>query len=162
MDSEEWIDDIYDAVISDVQASGYFDYVNEHESKRKPGRGLTAAVWVQSITPLGTISGLAATSGRVTFQLRAYKNMISRVGQGPQIQDSIDRGMTKAMSNLMRRYHGDFDFDGIIRNVDLLGHFGVALSVQSGYLEQDKLWYRTMDMMIPCIVNDIWPQVTQP
>lgn len=163
MDSEEWIDDVYDAVVSDVQASGYFDAVNEHEAKRKPGRGLTAAVWVQSMMPIAGISGLAATGARVVFQLRTYKNLQLRPGgTGPQMQDSIDRNMVKAMSNLARRYHGDFDFGGVIRNVDLLGHWGIALSVTAGYLEQDKVWFRTMDMLIPCIVNDVWPQVTQP
>jgi len=151
--NEEWIDDIYDAVVSDVQRSGYFDKVNKHEPKRAQRTGLTAAIWVQSLEPLGTISGLASTSGRLVFTLRMYQNALL------EPQDMIDPMMIKAVANLMRRYHDDFDFEGTIRNVDLLGAFGVALSAISGYLDIDGTMFRIMDMNIPCIVNDIWPQV---
>jgi len=151
--SEAWLEDVFDAVVSDAQASGYFDKVNQHEPKRKPGNRLTAAVWLQSIEPIALASGLASTSGRIVFILRIYSNML----QEPQ--DMIDPNMARACSNLMRRYHDDFDFGGAIRNVDLLGQFGIALSAQSGYLELDNAMYRVMDIQIPCIVNDIWPQV---
>lgn len=154
--SESWLNPIFDAVVSDIQASGYFDRVNKYEPKRKPGRGLTAAIWVQRIDPLPEASGLSATAARIIFQLRGYSSMLK------EPQDAIDINLVKAMSNIMRRFHGDFDFEGTIRNVDLLGHFGVALAVQSGYLEQDKVWFRTMDMFIPCIMNDVWPQVLSP
>lgn len=154
--SEEWLDPIFDAVVSDAQASGYFAKVNLHEPKRKPGTRLTAAIWVQSIEPIALASGLNSTSARVLFMLRMYSNMI----QEPQ--DMIDPQLLKACSNMMRRYHGDFDFGGVIRNVDLLGHFGIALTAQAGYLEQDNGMFRVMDMNIPCIVNDVWPQVTSP
>lgn len=152
--SEDWIDDIFDAVVSDVQASGYFDKVNMHEPKRKPGNGLTAAVWLQGLTPIGQISGLAATSGRLLFILRLYSNML----QEPQ--DAIDPNLVRAASNIIRRYHDDFDFNGTIRNVDLLGAYGVALEAQAGYLEQGGTMYRVIDIQVPCLVNDIWPQVT--
>jgi hypothetical protein len=152
--SEEWIDDIFDAVVSDAQACGYFDKVNQHEPKRQPGSRLTAAVWVQRIDPVAVASGLASTSGRILFMLRIYSNML----QEPQ--DMIDPNLTKACSNLMRRYHDDFDFGGAIRNVDLLGAYGIALSAEAGYLEIDNAMYRVMDIQIPCIVNDIWPQVS--
>lgn len=152
--TEAWLDDILDAVVSDVQRSGYFDRVNMHEPKRKPGRGLTAAVWVQSITPVPTASGLAATSARVLFLLRLYSNMLK------EPQDMIDPELMRASSNLIRRYHDDFDFEGVIRNVDLLGAFGEPLQANSGYLEQDNTMFRIMDISIPCIVNDVWPQVS--
>lgn len=151
--SEAWLDPIFDAVVSDAQASGYFDKVNLHEPKRKPGTRLTAAIWVQTIDPIALASGLASTSARVVFMLRIYSNMLK------EPQDMIDPQVTKATSNLMRRYHDDFDFGGTIRNVDLLGQFGVALAAQAGYLEIDNTMFRIMDMRIPCIVNDVWPQV---
>lgn len=150
---ETWLDPIFDAVVSDAQASGYFDKVNLHEPKRKPGMRLTAAIWVQNLKPIPLASGLNSTSALVLFMLRIYSNML----QEPQ--DMIDRNMLKASSHLMRRYHDDFDFGGAIRNVDLLGAFGVALEAQAGYLEQDNTMFRIMDITIPCIVNDVWPQV---
>jgi hypothetical protein len=153
--SEEWLDDIFDVVVSDVQACGYFDIVNEHEPKSKPGHGLTAAVWVQDVRAIGSISGLASTSAAVIFTVRIYKSMLS------EPSDLIDREMVRATSNLLRRYHDDFDFGGAIRNVDLLGaHTGRAIGAQAGYLDIDGKVFRIMDITVPCIVNDVWPQVS--
>lgn len=153
--SEHWLDPIFDAVVSDVQASGYFDRVNTHEPKRKPGHAITAAVWVQRIDPLPRASGLAATTGRIVFMVRGYANML----QEPQ--DAIDPNLTRAISHLIRRYHDNFDFDldPPVRNVDLLGEFGVPLSSISGYEEIDGTVFRIMDLTVPVICNDIWPQV---
>ena len=151
--NEEWIDPIFAAVVSDVQKSGYFERVNQHEPKRKPKGGMSAAVWIQRIDPIALASGLASTSGRLTFIVRMYIRMIQTD------MDAMDPLLTKATSNLMRRYHDDFDFEGAIRNVDLLGHHGIALSAQAGYLEQDNTNYRIMDLTVPCLVNDVWPQV---
>jgi hypothetical protein len=151
--NEEWLDDIFDAVVSDAQRSGYFDKVNQHEPKRAPNSGLTAAVWVQSFEPIALNSGLASTSARIIFTLRIYTNMLR------EPQDAIDPMVMRAVSNLMRRYHDDFDFGGAIRNIDLLGAFGVALAGQAGYLEIDGKLFRIFDMTIPCLVDDVWPQV---
>jgi hypothetical protein len=149
---EQWIDDILDCVVSDVQRTGHFRLVNTHELKRAP-RGMSASVWCQAIDPIGQMSGLASTSGRLTFIVRMYIPML----QEPQ--DHIDPIMMKATSNIMRRYHDDFDFGGVIRNIDLLGQFGIALAATAGYLLIGKTWNRTMDITVPCLVNDIWPQV---
>lgn len=149
-----WLDDIFDAVVSDVQMSGYFDKVNKHEPKRAPDSGLTAAIWVQAIDPVPLISGLASTSARIVFTLRIYQSMLM------EPQDMIDPLMMRATSDLMRRYHDDYDFEGIIRNVDLLGAYGVSLSAIAGYLDIDGKMFRIMDITIPCLVNDVWPQVS--
>lgn len=152
-EDEAWIDDVYDAVVSDVQRSGYFDKVNKHEPKLGQRTGMTAAVWVQTIDPVALASGLAATSARVVFMLRIFQNFIS------EPQDAIDPRMLRAASNVMRRYHDDFDFEGVIRNVDLLGAFGIALAGVAGYVEDGGKHYRVIDITVPCIVNDVWPQV---
>ncbi len=152
--SEDWVDEVLSAVVSDVQRSGYFDKVNTHEPKRAPGTGLTAAVWIAGLEPIALASGLASTSARLVFTLRMYQSMLM------EPQDLIDPRMTKALSNLMRRYHDDFDFEGLIRNIDLLGQFGVSLSAISGYLDIDGKMFRIVDMTIPCIINDAWPQVS--
>lgn len=152
--SEEWLDPIFDAVVSDVQASGYFDLVNEHEPRKKPGSGLTAAVWVQSIRAIPLASGLASTSAAVIFFVRLFQHFLS------EPVDAIDRNMTKAVSNILRRYHDDFDFAGTIRNVDLLGqHTGQPLGGEAGYIEIDGKYFRIYTLVVPCIVNDVWPQV---
>lgn len=150
--SEQWLDDLLDAVVSDVQAAGYFRKVNSYEPKRPPADGLTAAVWPQSIDPIPLASGLAATSARVVFVVRIYTNMLA------EPQDAIDPRMIRATSAIMRRYHDDFDFGGLIRNVDLGGMFGIALAADAGYLELGQKHWRIMDITVPCIVNDVWTQ----
>lgn len=151
--TEGWLDYIFDNVISDAQMSGYFEKVNGHEPKQAPITGMTAAIWADSIDPLPGASGLAWTAGRIVFICRIYQNMLS------EPQDSIDPRVMKAVSNLMRRYQGDFDFNGSIRNVDVLGAFGSALRAQAGYVEIDTKLFRIVDITIPCVIDAIWSQV---
>lgn len=152
--SEEWIDPIFDAIVSDVQACGYYDKVNQHEPKKNPGNGLTAGVWFVRFRPLALNSGLAVSGALLVFNIRSYTNML----QEPA--DAIDPNMVKAVSNLIRRYHDDFDFglDPVVRNVDVFGEAGVPLEAQSGYLEIGGPMHRIIDLTLPLIVNDVWPQ----
>lgn len=152
--SEEWIEPIYDAVVSDLQRIGYFDKVNEHEPKNAPGYGLTAAVWVQQIRPTRS-SGLKSTSAVVIFNVRIYSNML----QEPE--DLIDRNMTRATSRVMREFHDnyDFDLDPIVRNIDVFGQEGFPLAAQAGYLNMDNKMFRVMTINVPVICNDVWPQI---
>lgn len=153
MANEDWIDPIFDAVVSDVQRCGYLDKVNEHEPKRKPKTGITAGIWAQDIEPVGNISGLDSSCARIVFIVRLYQNMLK------ESPDTIDRNMLKATSDIMRRYHDDFDFEGLIRNVDLFGVAGIKLSCKAGYVDIDGALFRVYDIAVPCLVNDVWPQV---
>jgi len=154
-DDEAWLDAILDAVVSDIQMSGYFDQVNTHEPKRKPGSGLTAAVWCDGIRPVGAESGLAISCAVVTFIVRIFTNMLA------EPQDMIDPRMMKAVSNLIRRWHDNFDFDldPVVRNVDLLGQASSGVNAQAGYLDMDGALFRVFDITLPIICNDVWPQV---
>ena len=57
---------------------GIFDSVNTHEPLSAPGNGVHAAVWVDSIVPVGRASGLSATSGVVTLMFRCYSSAIQK------------------------------------------------------------------------------------
>lgn len=144
---------VLEALESHAAAAGHFERVNRHEPKNAPGRGLTAAIWVQQIQPAARASGLAATAAVVVVNLRIYSNML----QEPQ--DAIDPNMVAAVDALMNAYNGDFTLDGLIRNVDILGEFGEGLSAQAGYLEQDRKMFRVMTLNLPLIINDVWSQV---
>jgi len=153
--SESWIDPIIDAVVSDVQATGYFDKVNTHEPKRAPRSGMTAAVWVQRMLPFVARSGVNSTSAVLVFIIRLYKDMLK------EPQDAIDPMMLRATANIIRRYHDDFDFglDAIgVSNVDLLGAAGTPLGAEAGFLEIDNRMFRVFDIQVPVIVNDVWTQ----
>lgn len=157
--NEAWIDDLVENVISDIQRSGFCDRVNEYEPIKKPGFGITAAVFPDYIGPT-EVSGLASTSAIVLMMVRLYMPVPVPKAGFPGASDMVDRKMLKAASNIMRRYHDDFDFEGTIRNVDLLGSRGQALEGRTGYIEIDNVMHRVITITVPCIVNDVWPQVT--
>lgn len=143
---------ILDGIESPALASGYFEKVNKHEPKNAPGLGLTAAIWLQNLTPLGEASGMAATSGRLEWTLRIYQNALY------QPQDAIDPYVLEAANVLFTAYSADFELGGTVRNIDLLGAHGTPLSGRAGYLNQDGKILRIFDITIPLIVNDLYTQ----
>ena len=144
---------IISAVVDHALASGLFEQVNGHEPANAPTSGLTAGVWVDSITPVQS-SGLASGSGRLALQVRLYTNV------APERLDAIDPEMLGAVDTLMTAYSGDFQLGlpGGVRCVDLLGQAGEPLSAKAGYLEQDGTVYRVMTITMPIILNDLWAQ----
>lgn len=144
---------LVDRVASICKATGLFDRVNKHEPKNKPGRGLTAALWVDRIEPARARAGLAATSARVVLNLRIYTNML----QNPQ--DAIDPNIMRATDVVMTDLSGDFDLGDADRWIDLLGATqGHPLYAQSGYINIDNMVYRVMTITVPIIVENAWTQ----
>lgn len=137
---------------SHAQTLALFERVNRHEPKNAPGKGLSAAIWVQRIAPAPNDSGLAATTARIEFRVRTYSSMLS------EPQDAIDPNMLAAVIKLLEAYSGDFSLGGTIRNVDVLGQTGEPLGAQAGYINQDGKMMRVMDITLPLIVNDVWTQ----
>lgn len=146
------VDALTDAVVSHAAASGHFEYVNQHEPKNSPGNGLTCAVWAQTVVPIPAASGLNTTTGRVLFNVRIYSNMLQKP------EDAIDPAVLRAVDALFTAYSGDFTLDGLVRNVDLLGMYGVALTAVAGYQTIGQTMYRIMTISLPLIVNDLWGQ----
>lgn len=146
--------DIFDRLADHALASGYFDRVNQHEPKNKPGRGLTCAMWIDRIQPARSRSGLTSTTARVTVNVRVYTNML----QNPQ--DAIDPSVMEATDALFEAYSGDFQLGNDERWIDCLGATqGHPLEAQSGYINIDNMTYRVMTISVPVIVNDAWNQV---
>jgi hypothetical protein len=141
------------ALESHALKTGRFEWVSTHEPKAAPGQGLTCAIWVDRIGPARGHSGLAATTGLLVFQVRVYTNTISDPA------DAIDPAMVAAVDDLMRAYSGDFELDGLVRCVDLLGMAGTPLAAQAAYLAQDGRVYRVMTITLPLLVDDVWEQV---
>jgi hypothetical protein len=143
---------ILDGVVSHAMALGRFERVNAHEPKNAPGHGLTAAVWLQSLDPLGAASGLAVTSGRLEFTGRIYQNMLMEPA------DMIDPLMMEAADAWLGALSGDFELGGNVRNIDLLGAHGTPLSGRAAYINVSGVMFRIFDLTIPLIVNDVWSQ----
>lgn len=144
---------IINAAVSHAMASGLFDRVNGHEPKSAPGAGLTAAVWVQRISPVQANSGLASTSARVELTVQLYTSMLAEPA------DMIDPNLLTACATLMGAYSGDFTLGDLVECVDLLGMAGEPMQAKAGYLQQDNKLYRIMAITLPVIVADAWDQV---
>lgn len=135
-------------------ASGWFTAVNGREPLSPPDTsGLTAAVWVQDIGPARGGSSIVTTSVRLGLMVRLYAGLYTEPG------DAIDPRMMQALDALLRSYSGDFELDGTVRDVDLLGQYGDPLGAKAGYMLQGGTEYRVMDITLPLIINDLWEQV---
>lgn len=143
---------LFNAIESHALASGLFDSVNTFEPKSAPGGNLHCAIYVSTLNPLATGSGLNSTTGVVTIMARIYVNMT----QEPQ--DKIDPLVFAAMDTLLEDFSGDFTLGGSARNIDLLGMSGESLSARTGYITIDQTMFRSVDITIPIIVSDVFTQ----
>lgn len=143
---------LFSNVTSNLLRLGVFETVNTHEPKSAPGTGVRASVWVQSITPAGRGSGLQATSGVVLLSIRIYSSFLQ------QPLDDIDPNILTAVMTVMNQYSGEFTFGDTVRDIDLLGMYGVSMNAQAGYVNIDGKMYRVMTVSLPVIVNDLYEQ----
>ncbi|HEV2778818.1 MAG TPA: hypothetical protein VGX25_05400 [Actinophytocola sp.] len=150
--------DILDVVHSHAAKLGRFERVNDHEPSNRPGHGLTAALWLDRIDPVPRASGLAVTTARLIVKLRIY----SAMEQEPK--DAIDPNLSAAAWALIRVLVADLRLGTDPnttprREIDVQGAHGVSLFAQGGYLEWDDGGMdRVMDLTIPVVVYDVWPQ----
>lgn len=143
--------DVLDLLASHAASTGYYERVNQHEPKNAPGNGLTCAIWADHLEHVLS-SGLDSSSIRVTFKIRIYSKML----QEPQ--DAIDPEVLRATAALLRAYNGDFELNGLARNIDLLGSDGEPVTAEAGYVEVSKILYRAMDINLHVIFNDVFDQ----
>lgn len=137
---------------STASALGLFDNVLGHEPVSAPGSGLTYAVWLGDTVPSPQNSGLASTTARVTFNGRLY------LPADTEPMDDIDIILADAVDQLIGAYSSNFTLDGTVRNLDLLGADGDALRAQYRYLQLGSVTYRTANLNLPMIVNNVWAQ----
>lgn len=143
---------LFAGLSSHAMQLGLFDRVNNHEPHDAPGNGLTCVFFWMRTAPVPAHSGLASTTGVVTFMARIHRPT-------PQPSDDADVEVLGATDALMAAYFADFTLGGLVRNIDLHGMTGTPLSAQAGWLTIDATTFRTSDITIPLIVNDLYPQV---
>lgn len=148
------IDGIMNTVRSQALATGLFSNVNGHEPKSAPqvGNAITYAFWVDTIDPVQS-SGLTSASARLILTGRIYMSMFTEPA------DQIDPGIVNAASTLIALYCGDLDLGGSARSVDVFGIHGIAVGAKAGYVEHDKKLFRSMDITLPILINDVWDEV---
>jgi hypothetical protein len=145
--------DVMDAVAAHAAATGWFDAVTNHEPKSAPGKGLSAAIWVEEVAPIPGRGGLDKTSVLVTFSVRLATSMTS------EPQDDIDPNLLAAFDDLMRAYTGDFTLGALVAQIDLLGSYSQGgMRGKGGYLNQDGLLLRVFEITLPLVVDNLWDQ----
>jgi len=145
------ISGILNAMVSHAQGTGYFQWVNQHESKQSAFEGLTCEIWIEQIKPVRT-SGLATTSIRIQFEVRLYAGTLS------EPYDDIDSNVVTALDALMREYMGDFTLGGLVRHIDAFGAYGTGVQVRSGFVNHDGKEFRVFSINVPVICDDLWDQ----
>jgi hypothetical protein len=141
---------IFAALASHAQKLGIFARVNLHEPENAPGNGLSCAIVLSAVAAEPAASGLGAVSGRVTFMVHVRSPMMARP------LDGIDPAVVGAVGVLLNEYSGAFSLGaaGGTRNIDLMG-----LRAAAGYLLQEGKEFRTIQITVPVIVNDMWSEV---
>lgn len=142
---------LINAVASDAQQTGWFDSVGTEEPKSAPTGNIHFATWLMKASPVKS-SGLISTSFRIELAGRIYLNMLK------EPTGNIDGEIASAGWDLLGRYSGAFTLNGMIREVDLFGSEGEALSVQFGYVNIDHKLFRIADVTIPLIADDCFDQ----
>lgn len=143
---------LFGAMVSKAQALNIFEVVIPEEPKAAPVSVPALALWLGPVMPLGTASGLGATSARITIHGRIYLNWLGRPTA------AIDPKLLNLTCTLMGAYSGGFTLGGLVRDIDLLGMYGEPMSAVPGYLEHDGKHFRAEEITFGLIVNDLWEQ----
>lgn len=140
------------AVQSDAMSIGHYASVVGAEPLGAAGiEGLMLAVWVDGMAVLPG-RGLNSVSVRLELFTRTYGAALV------EYRDDIDPTMMAAVADLFGMFVGGFMLDGFVAFVDLKGQYGEPLTARAGHLTLDRKIFRTYDIMVPLIVDDIWTE----
>lgn len=137
-------------LISKGLATGLFANVNGHEPQSAPSiqGDMTLALIAGPLTTIES-SGLNSASMRWEITGRIFTSANSKPA------DDIDPNVVTAAQTYLASLAAAFTLGGLVRCIDIWGMDGDKLSATPGYLEQDKMVFRTMDLMIPLLLNDV-------
>jgi|SRR5215469_13382919 len=141
-----------DALISHVQKLGVFDQVTAHEPKNIPSNLPSCVIWAQEIRPLGSGSGLNATSGYVIWHARV------QIPAWREPLDDAETDILTAATTLMNEFTGNLTLSASVRAIDLIGMYGESMTMTAGYLNMGDTFYRIATVVLPMVVNDLWTQ----
>lgn len=145
------IQSILDNVASHAMSTGHLDGVLGYVTKQSPTNGITAAIYVESITPIKS-SSLINTSIRLELEMQIYSSTYI------EPYDTIDSNLVQAADAVYTNFIADFDLGGEARHLDIFGAYGRPMELRSGYLNLDGKELRVFQFRIPIIVDDVWPQ----
>src|SRR5215510_12538832 len=124
-----------------AEQSGLFQRVIGHEPRSAPGAGYSYCLWLGPVTPVGRVSGLGATAGRVVINGRILTPLIQKS------EDQTETKMLRTILQLVGFYSAAITVGGTVMEIDLLGAYGVPLEAGNvGYMEIDGSHYRVAEL----------------
>lgn len=139
--------DLFSQVRSYAKKLGIAAAVIGHDPENAPPAGVSYSIMLGPVKPV-TSSGLAAVSGEVTLMVHVW-NFAQR-----RPLDDVDPEVLWATCALMGAFAGGFTLNGTVREVDLF-----AMTAQPGYVNFEGKEFRTMQISVPLIVNDMFAEV---
>lgn len=140
-------EDLFSQVRSTAKKLGLFSSVIGHDPENAPPAGVSCSIMLGPVKPV-TSSGLAAVSGQVTLMVHVWAFAQKRP------LDELDPSVLAATCSLMGAFAGGFTLNGTVREVDLF-----AMTAQPGYVNFEGKEFRTVQISVPLIVNDMWTEV---
>lgn len=141
---------LYAALESQARSLAVFDEVGTHAPVKPPetkGGGVSLSIELGPWVPVPS-SGLAMTSGRITFVYQLWSSLMQRPLAG------IDPQVLGALAAVVAALSAGFTLDGLVRNVDLFG-----MSAEPGYVADfEGKPFRVIRLDVPVIINDMFEQ----
>lgn len=138
------------ALESHAKSLRVFDDVIVHAPIKPPetkATGVSLSIELGPWVPVPS-SGLAMTSGRITFTHQLWSSLMQRPLAGLDVQ------VFGALAALVAAYSADFTLGGLVREVDLF-----AMSAEPGYVPDfEGKGFRVIRLDVPLIINDMFEQ----
>lgn len=138
---------LFSKIRSIAKGLAVFPAVIGHDPENAPPAGLSCSIMLGTVKPV-TSSGLAAVSGQVTFMVHVW-NFASK-----RPLDDVDPQVLAATCSLMGAFAGGFTLGETVREVDLFG-----MDAQPGYVNFEGKEFRTMQISVPVVINDMFAEV---
>jgi len=143
------ISDTLHAVETYIQKLGLFNTVRIGEPKQPLGQGLHAAIWMNSVAISLVYAGGDTRENHIAT-LRIYKDMLA---EQTDPQRNLEAEMAVATSKLLSNLLGDTDLESTVMSLDAAGMDGTGIAADFGYIDVGGVMFRTVDIVLPIIVN---------
>ncbi len=138
----------FDAIRDALAKTNYFSTVQIGEAKAPPTDAkLTVHIWVNGMRHV-------ATTGDKTIQVYTLTMRMMLPTNFQEPVESIEVELTEAVSKGDEGLMADFTLGATVRNIDVVGQYGVAYTVDFGYIDIGGKVFRMADFTMPLIVDD--------
>ena len=139
-----------DAIASHISRTGYVNDVVIGEPVSPPDAmdSIQGAIYMVSANVVDLT--LTTTTEIHTVQVRLY--LRAAFGQGDDA-GAVEQELAIALSQISSNLIGEFDLGGTTRAIDIAGQYGTGMTATWGYISISNVMFRTVDLVVPIIVD---------